>query len=90
MSYTVQPPAGTNLPEISPSRTLQVAVNVPKDQPTKKYYGALHEALAEARNKIGDDLTIWRDAVGKLEINKETKRPTKAEDEEDEEEEEQE
>ncbi|KAF5393616.1 hypothetical protein D9757_000409 [Collybiopsis confluens] len=50
------------------------------------YYGVLHEALAEARNKIGADLTVWRDAVGKLELVKETKRAKNAEDEEDDEE----
>jgi hypothetical protein len=49
------------------SRTLEVAVDAPIDN-QKTYYGALHEALAEARNKLGADLTIWRDAAGKLEI----------------------
>ncbi|KIK65738.1 hypothetical protein GYMLUDRAFT_94352 [Collybiopsis luxurians FD-317 M1] len=98
MTYTVHPPEGTTLPKDVPtSKTLEIPVNGsveigngPASGKSSAYYKALHDALADARNKIGEDLTTWRDAVGKLELNKETKRGVKAEDEDEEEEEEEE
>ena len=60
-----------------------------KSTPTdghKVYYTALREAIEEARNQVGDDLTAWRDRVGKAEL---TKEPKKADDDEEGEEEEQ-
>ncbi|KAJ3790605.1 hypothetical protein GGU10DRAFT_383081 [Lentinula aff. detonsa] len=82
ITYTVYPPTETVLPdELPTSRTIEVAVNASQDSGSS-YYGGLHEALAEARNQIGIDLTIWRDAVGKLELSKESKKGNMDEEEE--------
>ncbi|KAJ4472061.1 hypothetical protein J3R30DRAFT_3299093 [Lentinula aciculospora] len=87
MIYTVCPPAQTILPDGLPtSRTIEVAVSASKDS-GNSYYSSLHEALGKARNKIGADLTIWRDAVGKLEVSKEAKKGKQGEDDGEEEEE---
>ncbi|KAJ3743469.1 hypothetical protein DFH05DRAFT_1399523 [Lentinula detonsa] len=84
ITYAVYPPTETVLPdELPTSRTIEVAVNALKDSGSS-YYGGLHEALAEARNQIGIDLTIWRDAVGKLELSKESKKGKMDEEEEEE------
>ena len=40
----------------------------------KSYYDALRNALEEARSQVGDELTAWRDRVGKEELNKEPKQ----------------
>ncbi|KAF9076628.1 hypothetical protein BDP27DRAFT_808186 [Rhodocollybia butyracea] len=73
MSYHVHPPTGTIPPKDTPaSRSLVVSVGSSQDN-EKLYYGALHEAIVKAKDEIGVDLTIWRDAVGKLELTKETK-----------------
>ncbi|KAJ3760482.1 hypothetical protein EV360DRAFT_39722 [Lentinula raphanica] len=86
ITYNVHPPTETIVPDNLPtSRTIDVAVNASKDS-RASYYGVLHNALTEAKNQIGADLTIWRDAVGKLELSKET--TTKAEKTEDDDEEE--
>ncbi|KAG6876131.1 hypothetical protein C0992_000780 [Termitomyces sp. T32_za158] len=52
------------------------------------YYGALRVAIAKARDQLGNELTAWRDAVGKAESSKETPKTLKydAEDAEEEEE----
>ena len=34
----------------------------------------MRNALEEARNQIGDELTAWRDCVGKKELNKEPRK----------------
>ena len=47
----------------------------------------MRSALNKARNDVGDELTAWRDRVGKEELNKELKKSGGDEDEEEEEEE---
>ena len=52
------------------------------------YYAALRNALQEAKSQIGDELTAWRDCVGKKELNKEPRKGNGHGEEEEEEEEE--
>ncbi|KAJ7487467.1 hypothetical protein B0H11DRAFT_1721000, partial [Mycena galericulata] len=52
-----------------------------------EHYKLLRESIARARHEVGEDLTAWRDAVGKAELSKETKKVTKSDEDDDEEEE---
>jgi hypothetical protein len=52
------------------------------------YYTTLRAAIEQARNEVGQELTAWRDAVGKAELSKEAKKTRTDDDEEEEEEEE--
>ncbi|KAG1861957.1 hypothetical protein C8R48DRAFT_220281 [Suillus tomentosus] len=52
----------------------------------KKYYTSLRASIAEARTKLGGELTAWRDAVGNAELGKEKSVKTEVDDEGEEEE----
>lgn len=52
------------------------------EEAKKSYYVALRNALEEARTQIGDELTAWRDCVGKKELNKEPRKGDGDEEEE--------
>ncbi|KAF9007902.1 hypothetical protein BDQ17DRAFT_1350220 [Cyathus striatus] len=85
ITYNLNPPAGPTPEGLSTASTLSFPVKIEKEG-QKAYYSALHDAINEAKDKIGDDLTKWRDAVGKAEVTKEPKGKTGDEaDEEDEE-----
>jgi len=87
MSYHVHPPTGVILPKETPIfRSFDVQVNVTQDN-RRAYYSALHEAIADAKDKLGVDLTIWRDVAGTFELIKEMKRAKKTDDADEEEEE---
>ncbi|KAJ4492747.1 hypothetical protein C8J55DRAFT_409313, partial [Lentinula edodes] len=86
ITYTVHPPIESVCPDQLPnSRTIEVPISASKDG-GNSYYSVLQEALEKARNEIGADLTIWRDAVGKSEMSKEAKKSKKDEDDGEEEE----
>lgn len=91
ISYNLNPPAGseTAVANLSASKTQEFTFNA-TDSTQKTYYEGLHGAIQQARDTMGEELTAWRDAVGSLEQNKETKKTLKyeagEEDEEDEEE----
>ncbi|KAF8167202.1 hypothetical protein B0H34DRAFT_791962 [Crassisporium funariophilum] len=93
IQYTLNLPAGTPAGDQPSSKTHSFAIDASVDgggDGKKAYYGALRDALADTRSQVGDELTTWRDRVGKAELNKEMKKVTKdgEEDEEDDEEEE--
>ncbi|KAJ7071148.1 peptidase family M41-domain-containing protein [Mycena amicta] len=69
IEYQLSPPPGQNyaLPSAK-KHTFELAA-------TGEYYGTLREALAKARDEVGQELTSWRDAVGKAETGKEGSRP---------------
>ncbi|ESK94141.1 hypothetical protein Moror_8341 [Moniliophthora roreri MCA 2997] len=86
-SYDLQPPVGCEVANSEPKSTFKIPVGSSKPAQQdgaqlKSYYAFLHTAIEAARNQIGEDLTKWRDAVGKAELNKEPKRG-KEDDEED-------
>ena len=69
------------------SHTFPLSI-APEAQGHAGYYAALRAALADARTKTGDELTQWRDAVGKSELGKETKKAVTDDDDEEEDEDE--
>jgi hypothetical protein len=88
VSYALSPPEGTNSP---PSLALNgvhtFAVEADKTANVGEYYDALQKSIVAAREKLGEELTAWRDAVGNAEVGKEkAAKATRAEDEEEEEE----
>ena len=94
IQYTLNLPEGVNTENKPTSKVHQFKIdNTPssKDSDTqeakKSYYDALQNALEEARNQIGDELTAWRDCVGKKELNKEPRKGNGVDEEEEEEEE---
>jgi hypothetical protein len=95
IQYSLNLPEGVVNTEDKPtSKTHQFkidttpSINGDSSKEAKKsssYYIALRNALEEARSQIGDELTAWRDCVGKLELNKEPKKGNSDDEEEEEE-----
>jgi hypothetical protein len=83
ISYELNPPNNVDVSGLEPKKTHTVAVEQ-GDQ--KTFYRNLQAAISEAKTLVGEDLTVWRDRVGKTELTKEP--PPKGEDDEDEEDEE--
>lgn len=95
-SYTLQLPAETEHP---PSLTPTVTHTFPLGNSSsssasdldpadvREYYAGLRTAIAAARVKLGEELTVWRDAVGNKEAGKERKFKAAKEEEEGEEDE---
>ena len=90
VSYTLSPPAETNAPpSLASNATHPFTVEVEKMAKSGEYYEALHKSIVAAKEKLGEELTAWRDAVGNAEVGKEkATKAARAEDEEEEEEEE--
>ena len=89
VAYTLNPPSDTISPSQLPkASTLQTALPDPASTGQKAYYGELRKAVLQTKSTLGEQLTAWRDAVGKGEDNKEAKIPKKTEEDEDEEDEE--
>ncbi|KAM5539932.1 hypothetical protein V8D89_006435 [Ganoderma adspersum] len=88
ITYNLNPPSDTTAPaDLTPKTTLQCPVSEnPESQ--KAYYQDLRSAILEAKGSLGEQLTAWRDAVGKREEKKEATIPKKSEEDEDEDEEE--
>ncbi|KDR85902.1 hypothetical protein GALMADRAFT_235050 [Galerina marginata CBS 339.88] len=80
--YDLKPPIGIDAGD-KPTAKKHVFEVTPDGQSTKEFYTALRSALEAARNEVGDELTAWRDIVGKAELSKEPKKK-KADEEEDE------
>ena len=81
ITYELSPPADTPAPSLDKARTLDFAV--PEKTELKAYYAGLREAIEKARNAVGEELTVWRDAVGNRELTKEPKVVKKDDEEED-------
>ncbi|KAF5385130.1 hypothetical protein D9615_000973 [Tricholomella constricta] len=93
ITYELNPPPQTvkDADNLSTSKTQTFPVNANPADGQEKYYSALQKAIAGAKDQLGNELTVWRDAVGKAELSKETPKTLKydAGEEEDEEESEQ-
>lgn len=90
VSYALSPPEGTTSP---PSLALNgahtFAIEAEKTADMGEYYEAVRKSIAAAREKVGEELTAWRDAVGNAEAGKEKAvKAARAEEEEDEDEQE--
>ena len=95
IQYSLNLPEGVNTEDKPTSKTHQFKIDTnpssngdtsSKEAKKSCYYEALRKALEEARNQIGDELTAWRDCVGKKELNKEPRKGNGEEEEEEEEE----
>ena len=85
ITYELKPPTSIDAEGLATAKTGNLNVKSTPADGHKVYYTALREAIEEARNQVGDELTVWRDRVGKAEL---TKEPQKADDDEEGEEEE--
>ena len=86
ISYELRPPSGVDTSGLETNKTFTVNIDKGVAGDQKAFYLGLRAAIAEAKTVFGDDLTVWRDLVGKAELTKEP--PAKAEEDEDDEEEE--
>lgn len=85
VSYDLKPPAGTIVPAShQPSKLHTFSITAGNSQ--QEFYKALRDAVVLAKTQIGEDLTVWRDAVGTKENAKEPIKGQTGDDEEDEEE----
>ena len=95
IQYSLNLPEGVNTENKPTSKAHQFKIDTSSSssndsysqEAKKSYYDALRNALEEARNQIGDELTAWRDRVGKEELNKEPRKGNGDEEREGEEEE---
>ena len=80
IKYDLKPPAGVDAGALQAAKTTTAAIATdPKDQ--SQYYAELRKAVLHAKDTLGEELTQWRDAVGKAEVDKETKKSLKEDDE---------
>ncbi|KAK0184605.1 hypothetical protein F5146DRAFT_938471, partial [Armillaria mellea] len=87
VSYDLNPPEEVDAPKLVESKHAAFNLKKTPADGQKAYYAALKDAIQLARSQVGDELTAWRDAVGKAELNKETKKTLKEDEGEEEEEE---
>ncbi|KAG1871627.1 hypothetical protein F4604DRAFT_806061 [Suillus subluteus] len=95
VTYKIVPPPSTvTPPSLSQQTTHRFSItSLPDleskedtDSELKRYYASLRASIAEARTKLGEELTAWRDAVGNAELGKEKSMKAEADDEAEEEE----
>ena len=82
ITYDLKPPVGVDINGLEKSKTYELSVLVFPENGPKSYYTALQESITKTKEQIGNDLTTWRDTVGKAE----SKMKLKSEEEETEEE----
>ncbi|KAG2141035.1 hypothetical protein DEU56DRAFT_280678 [Suillus clintonianus] len=94
VTYKIVPPPSTVAPpSLShetthrfPVASLPAESKEDVDSELKRYYASLRTSIAEARTKLGEELTAWRDAVGNAELGKEKSVKAEVDDEVEEEE----
>ncbi|KJA28310.1 hypothetical protein HYPSUDRAFT_129177 [Hypholoma sublateritium FD-334 SS-4] len=82
ITYNLKPPTNVDGGDKATTKTHAFEIKTPASGSTA-FYTALRTSLEQARNEVGDEMTAWRDIVGKAELVKEPKKI--AEDDEDEE-----
>ncbi|KAI0778905.1 hypothetical protein BD413DRAFT_512739 [Trametes elegans] len=86
--YTIYPYDDTPLPANNPaSRYDNFRIQQPPAN-SKAYYEGLRAAVLEAKKELGEQLTLWRDAMGKSEDHKVAKKSENDEDEDEDDEDE--
>jgi len=85
ITYDLKLPAGVDVYGLEKSKTYEFSIPVSPETGLTLYYTALQESIMKTKEQIGNDLTEWKDAVGKAESKIE---PTKHKSEEEEAEEE--
>lgn len=86
ITYNLKPPVGVDINGLEKSKTYELSVLVSPENGPKSYYTALQESITKTKEQIGNDLTAWRDAVGKTESKNESMKLKSEEEEETEEE----
>ncbi|THH30636.1 hypothetical protein EUX98_g3568 [Antrodiella citrinella] len=76
ISYELHPPADTPSTNLSASTSHQFPVSS-NQLDLGEHYETLRGSLAQAKDVVGNELTEWKDVVGKLELSKEPKPPKK-------------
>ena len=84
VQYKLNPPAGTSAPALEPNAHHTIPVLAAPNADHRSYYDALRASIADANAKLGEELTAWRDAVGKGEVIKEKKQVSADSEEEEE------
>ncbi|KAF8893724.1 hypothetical protein CPB84DRAFT_1848621 [Gymnopilus junonius] len=91
ITYDLKPPNGVEAGDKPTTRSFEFEVSTPTVNSNEKeavdvkaYCAALRKTLEVARNDVGDELTAWRDLVGKAELIKEPKKGSGGEEDEDE------
>jgi streptomycin 6-kinase len=84
ITYSLNPPPSStgSYGDLKPQKTIEHTVAPVDGGNQKEYYAVMRKALANAKFEVGDDLTKWRDAVGKAELQKETQKSLKEDEEE--------
>jgi len=81
ITYDLHPPTNTAQSDLTPSKSQSFTFNN-----NDNYYAGLREAIATAKDKVGKELTEWRDQIRDLEKGKDVKKPLAGESSEEEEE----
>ena len=71
VSYELNLPDGMPPTPLAPSKNLHFSVE--KHEDLKQYYTGVRAAVEYAKNAIGEELTVCRDAVGNREATMEAK-----------------
>jgi len=82
VTYNLNPPLSIPIPADLPksnAHSYPVTISASTDKTDtlkagKGFYRGLRKSLDAARNEVGEELTTWRDLVGKAELNKEPKK----------------
>ena len=82
VTYNLNPPLSIPVPANLPksnahSYPVTISASTDKTDTLKAgnaFYRGLRKSLDAARNEVGEELTTWRDLVGKAELNKELKK----------------
>ena len=89
IEYHLNPPPETPTPaSLSPSQDIRYPISEDPAAGHKAYYEKLRAEVLQAKSTLGEQLTAWRDAVGKREDKKEAKIPQHEDEDEEEDEEE--
>ena len=83
VNYSLNPPKESKVSDSClTSKTHEYPLTREERSSHTIYYDQLRKVVLEAKAKIGEDLTSWRDAVGALEDKKESKKAETDEDDE--------
>lgn len=81
ITYNLKPPTNVDSSDRAATKTHAFKIK-PAASGSTAFYTALRTSLEQARNEVGDEITAWRDVVGKAELVKEPKKIAEDEDEE--------
>jgi hypothetical protein len=80
VSYDLHPPPNTSTPNLTSAKSHNISVKITTGG-QKIYYESLRGSIGKAKAVLGEELTAWRDAVGKGEQTKESKKTRESDDE---------